>query len=605
MEDPMSAPTLARDERGIALVMTLLLALALSALVIGATAVSLNAGLIRRYSERLGTVDAAALAGLEEARSRLNGTAGLYPADTGYVTLENSVAVRDANGTIIPGLTRSTWAGPSGVASGQFGVVGSIISMVQDAGNIRVVRRMEVNQESFAKYSYFTDDEGSGICFGGGDNIYGPVHSNDDICIYSSGARFRDLVRTAGSMVGSGYGTFDVGYQAGVPVIPMPTPAALAKLAAQATIGSTNFTGYSSGSTGEARTRVEFVAVDLNADGDNTDADEGFVRVYQAATGNEDYNVAKRYSSLDNSANWNCGDRFSGNHGSAHTSSLQSAYVLVADHSSSRRDDSANHSSFRCFLGGDPNLTGGVFTPTTPRPGGGTALGSWEPWAGPVDPRVTAAVGATEAGYLHPISRALNPNFKGVVYVGGKVIVSGTVRSRVTLAASGDVIIGDNIKQATDPSVGTCDDILGIVAGGSIIVADNMLNAPVQRPNGNWTPHVRPVGNTDEYIHAVLLTLNIFTVQNYNSGQTNREDCSTINWGRGCLQLTGGIIQQTRGAVGTTAGTGNLKRYAYNTCALTDPPPYFPTTGHFVRNRIYEIDPVGFDIAAWFAAYQI
>lgn len=595
----MSPASLARNERGIALVMTLLLALALSALVIGATAVSMNASLIRNYSERLGAVDAAAMAGLEEGRSRLNGTPSLYPADTGYVTLENAVAVRDASGTIIPGLTRSTWAGPSGVASGQFGVTGSIISMVTDNSNIRVVRRMEVNQESFAKYSYFTDSEGSGICFGGGDNIFGPVHSNDDICIYSSGARFRDLTRTAGTMVGAGYGTFDVGYQTGVPVIPMPTPAALTKLATQAALGSTSFTGYTSGSTGEARTRVEFVAVDLNADGDTTDPDEGFIRVYQAASGNEDYNVAARYASLDASTNRNCGDRFSGSHGSSHGSGLQSAYVLVADHSSSRRDDSANHSSFRCFLGGDPALTGGVFTPNTPN-----SMGSWVPWGGAVDARVTAAVGATEAGYLHPITRALNPNFKGVVYVSGKVIVSGTVRSRVTLAATGDVIIGDNIKQATDPSVGVCDDILGIVAGGSIMIADNMLNAPVQKPNGNWTPHVRPVGNTDEYVQAVLLTLNIFTVQNYNSGQTNREDCDTTNWGRGCLQLTGGIIQQTRGAVGTTAGTGNLKRYAYNTCALTDPPPYFPTTGRFDRNRIYEIDPVGFSVAAWFATYQ-
>lgn len=600
----MPPVTLSRNERGIALVMTLLLALALSALVIGATAVSLNAGLIRNYSERLGAVDAAAMAGLEEGRSRLNGTPSLYPVDTGFVTLENAVVVRDANGVVIPGLTRSTWAGPSGVASGQYGVVGSIISMVTDNSNIRVVRRMEVNQESFARYSYFTDNEGAGICFGGGDNIYGPVHSNDDICIYSSGARFRDLTRTAGTITGVGYGTFDVGYQTGVPIIPMPTPAALTKLSAQATLGSTNFTGYTTGGTGEARTRVEFVSVDLNADGDSTDADEGFIRVYQAASGNEGYNVARRYAALDNSGNWNCGDRFSGNHGGAHNNTLQAAYVLVADHSSSRRDDAANHSSLRCFLGGDPALTGGVFTATTPRPGGGTALGSWVPWTGAIDPRVTAAVGATQAGYLHPITRPLNPNFKGVVYVSGKVIVSGTVRSRVTLAASGDVIIGDNVKQATDPSVGSCDDILGIVAGGSIMVADNMLNAPVQRPNGNWTPHVRPVGNTDEYVHAVLLTLNIFTVQNYNSGETNRENCDTTVWGRGCLQLTGGIIQQTRGAVGTTAGTGNLKRYAYNPCALSDPPPYFPTTGRFDRSRIYEIDPVGFNVATWFATYQ-
>ena len=115
---------------------------------------------------------------------------------------------------------------------------------------------------------------------------------------------------------------------------------------------------------------------------------------------------------------------------------------------------------------------------------------------------------------------------------------------------------------------------------------------------------MRPVGNGDEWIHAVLLTLNIFTVQNYNTGPQNFEDCGTTNWGRGCLQLTGGLIQRTRGAVGTTGGTGNVKRYSYNTCALTDPPPYFPTTGHFARNRFYTMDPVGFDVAAWFALYQ-
>ena len=115
---------------------------------------------------------------------------------------------------------------------------------------------------------------------------------------------------------------------------------------------------------------------------------------------------------------------------------------------------------------------------------------------------------------------------------------------------------------------------------------------------------MRPVGNQDEIVHAVVLTLNVFRVQNHNTGPTNREACSTTNWGRGCLQLTGGIIQRQRGPVGTTAGTGNLKRYDYNACAYSDPPPYFPTTGHFARNRVYELNPVGFNVAAWFAAYQ-
>ncbi len=32
----------------------------------------------------------------------------------------------------------------------------------------------------------------------------------------------------------------------------------------------------------------------------------------------------------------------------------------------------------------------------------------------------------------------------------------------------------------------------------------------------------------------------------------------------------------------------------------TDPPPYFPTTGHFVRSHYYPVDPVGFDIQDYF-----
>ena len=74
--------------------------------------------------------------------------------------------------------------------------------------------------------------------------------------------------------------------------------------------------------------------------------------------------------------------------------------------------------------------------------------------------------------------------------------------------------------------------------------------------------------------------------------------------GRGCLRLSGGLIQRSRGAVGLADGTGYMKRYSYNTCGLTDPPPYFPTTGYFSRNRFYEINPIGFDVAAWYAAYQ-
>ena len=79
---------LSRDERGIALLTTLLVAFAVSAIAISAAMMTLNANLIGKNSERAAVVDAAALAGLEEARSRLNTTRALYPT-AGFTTLED------------------------------------------------------------------------------------------------------------------------------------------------------------------------------------------------------------------------------------------------------------------------------------------------------------------------------------------------------------------------------------------------------------------------------------------------------------------------------------------------------------------------------------
>ncbi|NOT07946.1 MAG: hypothetical protein HOP28_07045 [Gemmatimonadales bacterium] len=592
----MTRPSLIRNERGIALITVLLLSVALTALALGAGMISMNAGLIRRYGERAAVVEDAALAGLEEARSRLNGVDSLYP-DIGFVTLENGVAVTNASGATIPGLTRWTYAGPSGVSSGQYGVFGSIISVVTDQTNIRVVRRLEVNQESFSKYAYFSDFENNGsICFGGGDNIFGPVHSNDDICIYSSGARFRDLVRTNGAMNGAGYGTFDKGYETGIPSIPMPTVADLAKLKAQAILGNTSFAGFTTGGTGQARTRIQFFNFDLNGDTDATDEDEGFIAVFQGTAGNEPYVSATRTSPIDATTNRNCGDFVGSGVHAGHTAAAN--FLAVADHGNTLRDNAINEGTARCYLGGDVALNNGAFIVSPPN-----AVGSWLPWGGAVDARLTAAVGALAAQHLHPITRALNPNFKGVIYVEGKVGISGTVRGRVTVASPNDIIILDNIRQSIDPSTGLCTDIVGLFSGDDIIIADNMLNAPVNQQDGTWQT-MRPVGNGDETIHAVVLALDIFTVENYNTGPTNVETCTGTNWGRGCLALTGGIIQRTRGAVGTTGGTGNLKRYSYNGCALSEPPPYFPTTGHFARNRFYEINPINFNVATWFTLYQ-
>ena len=93
-----------------------------------------------------------------------------------------------------------------------------------------------------------------------------------------------------------------------------------------------------------------------------------------------------------------------------------------------------------------------------------------------------------------------------------------------------------------------------------------------------------------------------FGAENYNSGPTNANGCEGNPSGRGCLYLYGGLIQESRGAVGLTSGQGYVKRYSYDRCAISTPPPYFPTTGRFLDNRYYEIDPVRFNITQLFAS---
>src|SRR5690606_23645835 len=184
--------------------------------------------------------------------------------------------------------------------------------------------------------------------------------------------------------------------------------------------------------------------------------------------------------------------------------------------------------------------------------------------------------------------------------VTGDVAISGVLRGRVTLATTGNIVIADDITYATDPAAATCNDILGLFAGNDIVVSDNAINAPRNSSGSYWGSFD---STPDEIIHAVLLTLGSFTVENYGSGGSNYDLCEGANSGRGCLYITGGIIQDRRGAVGQRSGTavtGYLKRYSYDQCAASAPPPYYPTTGYFGRGRLFEVDPTDFDIAEYF-----
>jgi hypothetical protein len=574
-----------RDERGIALVVVLLVALAVAAISLGAGMLTSNTSAINLYSDRLSVLEAAAEAGLEEARSRLNGDRSLYP-QTDYVTLEDGAWVTDASGSPIPNVRRSLYAGPTGITSGQYGVFGSLVAVVEDNFGNKIVRRLEVFQESFAKYAYFTDNEGGNIYFGGGDQIFGPLHTNDQMKIHSTGATFHSTVETAEDVYQEQYGTFKQGYIEYGRYIPMPETAELTRLQTQAAAGFTTIVGNSNGGHGEATTRIEFVAIDLNLDGDVTDDNEGFMKVYQALNNPNWVTADLTVSSMQNMVN--CGDFW--NHGGR--------FRRANEHSIDGHTWSQGlaHGSRRCYLGGHDSIWGGVFTAND------TQGGAWLPWPGPAitHPQVTGRPQG-DGAYLWPISRELNPTFKGVIYVEGKVAISGVLRGRVTLAATDDIVIADDVTYSIDPGAGTCRDILGIFSADDVVIANNTLNAPTRRTT-TTNPYYTFDDTKDEFIHGVILALNIFTAEDYDTGSDDDEACEATDWGRGCIYLTGGIIQDTRGAVGLTSGRGYLKRYAYDQCAASEPPPYFPTTGHFTRGRFFEVDPVDFEVGAYYAA---
>ena len=560
-----------KPREGFALALVVMLMLVVGSLAAGASMLGSTSYVMSAYKERQSLLASVVDAGTEQARARINGDT-IYP-QSGYRTLENGVSVTGLDGTVIPNIRRYTYVGPTGVTSGQYGVFGTIVSVAEAPNGDRVIRRLEIRQESFARFAYFTDEEGT-IVFGGGDQLFGPVHSNDDITVHSTGATFNGPVTTARGISGRANGTFRQGFTERVPRIALPSTAVLSNLRGYATQGNTAFTSTNNGSAGQATMRIEFINIELNNDGDATDDDEGFIRVYTS-----------------NNAAWVTADvpsngiRNSRNCGHFHS---DGSFVSAADHPNSGSDDyldALRSSTRRCFPGGAAELSGGFVA--------NDGTGQYLQWPGTVDSRLN---GRADAQYLFPLSRQLNPNFKGVIHVNGKVAISGTLRGRVTLAATNEVIFLDDVRYAT--GVGNCRDILGVFSGTDVVVADNTINAPL-RPSGSGTWYTYD-DTRDEFIDGIILALNEFTVENYTSGPSSAEPCGSTSWGRGCLFLNGGVIQRLRGGVGQSNGVGYLKRYSWDPCGLSDPPPYFPTTGRFARGRLLEVDPTGFDVATLF-----
>ena len=581
--DLLTARRLVRHDReGIALLVVLLLTMVVAAIAAGAALIGANSFLITEYDQKISLLETVADAGLELGRASLNANPGAFPADSGFVVLEADAAVHDAEGSIIRGVTRSVYAGPIGGGLGEYGSFGAVIAVAEDEDGVRTVRRQDLVQSSFANYAYFTDYEADNIAFGNNDQLQGPVHSNSNIKIRSTGATFHGPVSTAGVFDGAQYATFLDDTVSAVTRILMPSSGQFSRLRDRAAPGNMVFTPAAGGTGSQSTMRIEFIT--RNVDGDP--AMEGFIRVYESSR--PEWVSGHIWSGYNNYSTSFANTRNCGHYENDGRFNFVSPTVDSANH---YRHMVLDGTGARCFLGGSPEIWNGTFKATDP-------WGQWRPYPGPTHPSLLT--NQPDSAYLFPLDRDMNPGFRGVIYVDGKVVVSGKVRSRLTLAATGNIIIGDDITYATDPGAGTCEDILGLFSGAQIIIADNTLNAPRLIPDGKA---YRSYDDTrDEHIHASLLALDQIAAENWSSGSTSAEPCEGTTWGRGCLYITGGLIQQTRGPVLSTYGHGYQKRYTHDTCAYTAPPPYFPTTGHFWKSRYYEVDPTGFDVTAFFRA---
>jgi len=141
----------------------------------------------------------------------------------------------------------------------------------------------------------------------------------------------------------------------------------------------------------------------------------------------------------------------------------------------------------------------------------------------------------------------------GVLYVTEDVHVFGVLDGQVSVYSEGTIYLEDDITYADDPLTNpNSDDILGLISNEDVLIADNPAN---------WT---------DITIQATIMAVNGgFTADHYSTRPVS-----------GAIYLTGSVVQDKRGPVGTfTTGIthGFSKRYYYDPRLQSMAAPHYPT----------------------------
>jgi len=151
------------------------------------------------------------------------------------------------------------------------------------------------------------------------------------------------------------------------------------------------------------------------------------------------------------------------------------------------------------------------------------------------------------------------------IHVDGNVkLEGGTLNGKCTVGCTGNLEIYDSLVYKDENL-----DVMGVVAGQNIIIKTNKYTYK------------------DIELDMVLMALNgSFYVDQYDRGNP-----------RGKLTIKGGLIQESRGPVGTFSGssirTGYNKDYHYDEKLLNMPPPNYPTTGNVILLSIEDQASLG------------
>jgi hypothetical protein len=122
------------------------------------------------------------------------------------------------------------------------------------------------------------------------------------------------------------------------------------------------------------------------------------------------------------------------------------------------------------------------------------------------------------------------------------------VEGRLTIVAENDIQLAGHVRCKCNPKTHPdSTDAVGLIAKRHVAVQSTAPN------------------DLEVFAH-IICQQGGFGVANYNSGKP-----------RGSLNVYGGIVNQTRNAVGTTGNTGYTKAYEFDPRFAKDPPPHYPT----------------------------